>query len=160
MSVGEREATKGSTDEGTAEILKGGVTMDVVNIEQARIAGDAGPISVMPIERAPADIRAGWRVPHVRSGHAGPDHRRRFHPGHGEGQGSGIFRSGNPAQRAATVVKATTFFDDPDVIAMASRGLGEAIGRHQLGRDRAAASPHRTRLVGRGSIYEGGSSFY
>jgi pyridoxal 5'-phosphate synthase pdxS subunit len=41
--------------------------------------------------------------------------------------GSGIFKSGNPAQRAAAVVKAATFFDDPDVIAKASRGLGEAM---------------------------------
>jgi len=41
--------------------------------------------------------------------------------------GSGIFKSGNPAQRAAAVVKATTFFDDPDVIAKASRGMGEAL---------------------------------
>ena len=41
--------------------------------------------------------------------------------------GSGIFKSGNPAQRAAACVKATTFFDDPKVIADASRGLGEAM---------------------------------
>src|SRR6186713_3729520 len=41
--------------------------------------------------------------------------------------GSGIFKSGNPAQRAAAVVKATTFFDDPEEIAKASRGLGEAM---------------------------------
>ncbi len=41
--------------------------------------------------------------------------------------GSGIFKSGNPAERAAAVVKATTFFDDPDVIAKISRGLGEAM---------------------------------
>jgi pyridoxal 5'-phosphate synthase pdxS subunit len=41
--------------------------------------------------------------------------------------GSGIFKSGDPAQRAAAVVKATTFFDDPDVIAKASRGLDEAM---------------------------------
>ena len=41
--------------------------------------------------------------------------------------GSGIFKSGNPAQRAAAIVKATTFFDDPDAIAAASRGLGEAM---------------------------------
>ena len=41
--------------------------------------------------------------------------------------GSGIFKSGNPAQRAAAIVKATTFFDDPQVIAEASRGLGEAM---------------------------------
>jgi len=41
--------------------------------------------------------------------------------------GSGIFKSGNPTQRAAACVKATTFFDDPKVIADASRGLGEAM---------------------------------
>jgi pyridoxal 5'-phosphate synthase pdxS subunit len=41
--------------------------------------------------------------------------------------GSGIFKSGNPAQRAEAIVKATTFFDDPEVIAKVSRGLGEAM---------------------------------
>ena len=41
--------------------------------------------------------------------------------------GSGIFKSGNPEQRAAAIVRATTFFDDPDEIAKASRGLGEAM---------------------------------
>jgi pyridoxal 5'-phosphate synthase pdxS subunit len=41
--------------------------------------------------------------------------------------GSGIFKSGNPAARAAAVVKATTFYDDPSVIAEVSRGLGEAM---------------------------------
>ena len=39
--------------------------------------------------------------------------------------GSGIFKSGDPAQRAAAIVQATTFFDDADVIAKVSRGLGE-----------------------------------
>ncbi|MBW8173331.1 pyridoxal 5'-phosphate synthase lyase subunit PdxS [Ornithinimicrobium sp. Arc0846-15] len=41
--------------------------------------------------------------------------------------GSGIFKSGNPEQRAAAIVKATTFYDDPDTIAQVSRGLGEAM---------------------------------
>jgi pyridoxal 5'-phosphate synthase pdxS subunit len=41
--------------------------------------------------------------------------------------GSGIFKSGDPAKRAAAIVKATTFHDDPDVIAKVSRGLGEAM---------------------------------
>ena len=41
--------------------------------------------------------------------------------------GSGIFKSGNPAQRGAACVKATTFWDDPKVIADASRGLGDAM---------------------------------
>src|SRR6202007_3202693 len=41
--------------------------------------------------------------------------------------GSGIFISGDPAKRAAAIVKATTFHDDPDVIAQVSLGLGEAM---------------------------------
>jgi pyridoxal 5'-phosphate synthase pdxS subunit len=40
-----------------AEMLKGGVIMDVVNAEQARIAEDAGAVAVMALERVPADIR-------------------------------------------------------------------------------------------------------
>ena len=41
--------------------------------------------------------------------------------------GSGIFKSGDPVKRAEAIVKATTFHDDPDVIAKVSRGLGEAM---------------------------------
>jgi pyridoxal 5'-phosphate synthase pdxS subunit len=41
--------------------------------------------------------------------------------------GSGIFKSGDPARRAAAIVKATTFFDDAKIVADASRGLGEAM---------------------------------
>jgi pyridoxal 5'-phosphate synthase pdxS subunit len=41
--------------------------------------------------------------------------------------GSGIFKSGDPAKRAEAIVKATTFYDDPDVIAKVSRGLGDAM---------------------------------
>jgi len=41
--------------------------------------------------------------------------------------GSGIFKSGDPAKRAAAIVKAVTYYDDPDVIAKVSRGLGEAM---------------------------------
>jgi pyridoxal 5'-phosphate synthase pdxS subunit len=43
---------------GLAEMLKGGVIMDVVNAEQARIAEGAGAVAVMALERVPADIRA------------------------------------------------------------------------------------------------------
>lgn len=43
---------------GLAEMLKGGVIMDVTNVEQAKIAEDAGAASVMALERIPADIRA------------------------------------------------------------------------------------------------------
>ncbi|WP_308268278.1 pyridoxal 5'-phosphate synthase lyase subunit PdxS [Yinghuangia soli] len=42
---------------GMAEQLKGGVIMDVVNAEQAKIAEDAGAVAVMALERVPADIR-------------------------------------------------------------------------------------------------------
>jgi pyridoxal 5'-phosphate synthase pdxS subunit len=39
--------------------------------------------------------------------------------------GSGIFKSGDPAKRAEAIVKATTFHDDPEMVAKVSRGLGE-----------------------------------
>ena len=43
---------------GLAEMLKGGVIMDVTNADQAKIAEDAGAVAVMALERIPADIRA------------------------------------------------------------------------------------------------------
>src|SRR5216110_702230 len=43
---------------GLAEMLKGGVIMDVTTADQARIAEDAGAVAVMALERVPADIRA------------------------------------------------------------------------------------------------------
>src|SRR6187431_1304053 len=43
---------------GMAEMLKGGVIMDVVTADQAKIAEDAGAVAVMALERVPADIRA------------------------------------------------------------------------------------------------------
>ncbi|KAK3643471.1 Pyridoxal 5'-phosphate synthase subunit snz1 [Elasticomyces elasticus] len=43
---------------GLAQMLKGGVIMDVINVEQARIAEEAGACAVMALERVPADIRA------------------------------------------------------------------------------------------------------
>src|SRR5437660_6226346 len=42
---------------GLAEMLKGGVIMDVVTADQAKIAEDAGAVAVMALERVPADIR-------------------------------------------------------------------------------------------------------
>jgi pyridoxal 5'-phosphate synthase pdxS subunit len=39
--------------------------------------------------------------------------------------GSGIFKSGDPAARARAIVEATTFYNDPEVVAKVSRGLGE-----------------------------------
>src|SRR5512136_621272 len=47
---------------GLAEMLKGGVIMDVTTVEQAKIAEDAGAVAVMALERIPADIRASGGV--------------------------------------------------------------------------------------------------
>ncbi|MFP6716090.1 MAG: pyridoxal 5'-phosphate synthase lyase subunit PdxS, partial [Alphaproteobacteria bacterium] len=47
---------------GHAQMLKGGVIMDVVTPEQARIAEEAGAVAVMALERVPADIRADGGV--------------------------------------------------------------------------------------------------
>ena len=47
---------------GLAEMLKGGVIMDVVTVEHARIAEEAGAVAVMALERVPADIRAAGGV--------------------------------------------------------------------------------------------------
>ena len=47
---------------GLAEMLKGGVIMDVVNADQAKIAEEAGAVAVMALERVPADIRAAGGV--------------------------------------------------------------------------------------------------
>jgi pyridoxal 5'-phosphate synthase pdxS subunit len=52
---------------GLAEMLKGGVIMDVTTAEQARIAEDAGAVAVMALERVPADIRAEGGVARMAS---------------------------------------------------------------------------------------------
>jgi pyridoxal 5'-phosphate synthase pdxS subunit len=57
MSPSKNEATP-LVKRGLAEMLKGGVIMDVVNVEQAKIAEDSGAVGVMALERVPADIRA------------------------------------------------------------------------------------------------------
>jgi pyridoxal 5'-phosphate synthase pdxS subunit len=52
------ETSTWATKKGLAQMLKGGVIMDVVTPDQARIAEDAGAVAVMALERVPADIRA------------------------------------------------------------------------------------------------------
>ena len=52
---------------GLAEMLKGGVIMDVVNAEQAVIAEKSGAVAVMALERIPADIRAEGGVARMSS---------------------------------------------------------------------------------------------
>ncbi len=60
MAIMSSEISTGTSrvKRGMAEMLKGGVIMDVVNVEQAKIAEDAGAVAVMALERVPADIRA------------------------------------------------------------------------------------------------------
>src|SRR5881409_3770554 len=56
------ETSTWATKKGLAQMLKGGVIMDVVTPEHARIAEDAGAVAVMALERVPADIRAAGGV--------------------------------------------------------------------------------------------------
>jgi len=59
--------------------------------------------------------------------------------------GSGIFKSGDPAQRAAAIVKATTHFNDPAILAEVSRNLGEPM----VGRN-VSQMPEGEKIAGRG----------
>ena len=56
------ETTRNELNKNLAQMLKGGVIMDVTTPEQARIAEDAGACAVMALERIPADIRAAGGV--------------------------------------------------------------------------------------------------
>lgn len=62
MCILEKKVGTVATKRGLAEMLKGGVIMDVVTPEQARIAEEAGACAVMALERVPADIRANGGV--------------------------------------------------------------------------------------------------
>jgi pyridoxal 5'-phosphate synthase pdxS subunit len=55
--MAERETGTARVKRGLAEMLRGGVIMDVVTPEQAKVAEDAGAVAVMALERVPADIR-------------------------------------------------------------------------------------------------------
>ena len=57
-STAKHEVGTPQVKRGMAQMLKGGVIMDVVTPEQAKIAEDAGAVAVMALERVPADIRA------------------------------------------------------------------------------------------------------
>ncbi|MCK4859639.1 MAG: pyridoxal 5'-phosphate synthase lyase subunit PdxS, partial [Candidatus Omnitrophica bacterium] len=59
--------TKGATGtftlkKGLAEMLKGGVIMDIINAEQAKLAEKSGAVAVMALEKVPADIRKEGKV--------------------------------------------------------------------------------------------------
>lgn len=59
--------------------------------------------------------------------------------------GSGIFKSGNPAQRARAIVKAVTHYNDPEILADVSRNLGEAMVGINV-----STMPEEEKLAGRG----------
>ena len=105
-----------------AQMLKGGVIMDVTNAGQAKTAEAAGACAVMALERIPADIRAAGGV-------ATPADAALMMQLGAEGVfvGSGIFKSGNPAKRAAAIVQAVTNYNDAKLIAELSEDLGEAM---------------------------------
>ena len=191
-----------------AQMLKGGVIMDVTTPEQAKIAQDAGACAVMALERIPADIRAAGGAKNLgealrRIAEGAAMIRTKGEPGtgdviqavrhmrtmnkqirelvglrddevyeaakqlavpydlakyvHDNGRlpvvnfaaggvatpadaalmmelgaegvfvGSGIFKSGDPAKRAAAIVKATANWQDADLLAKLSENLGEAM---------------------------------
>src|SRR5437588_739679 len=156
---------------GLAEMLKGGVIMDVVDAEQAKIAEASGAVAVMALERVPADIRrdggvarmsdpekiqeiqAAVTIPAEAKKLQAPYELVRWIAEHGrlpvvtftaggiatpadaslcmqlgaDGVfvGSGIFKSGDPERRAKAIVEATTHFNDPEILARVSAGLGE-----------------------------------
>ena len=56
------ETSTWATKKGLAQMLKGGVIMDVVTPDQAKVAEDAGAVAVMALERVPADIRKAGGV--------------------------------------------------------------------------------------------------
>src|SRR5580704_17951669 len=58
VPTGSRQTGTFTVKRGLADMLRGGVIMDVVTAEHARIAEDAGAVSVMALERVPSDIRA------------------------------------------------------------------------------------------------------
>lgn len=105
-----------------AQMLKGGVIMDVTTLEQACIAEAAGACAVMALEKIPADIRAAGGV-------ATPADAALMMQLGAEGVfvGSGIFKSGDPAKRAQAIVKAVTNFNDAKMLAELSEDLGEAM---------------------------------
>ena len=83
---------------GLAEMLKGGVIMDVMSVEQAEVAEKAGAVAVMALERVPAIIRAEGGVSRMASPEADQaDHEHGLHSGDGEMPHRPLCRGANPA---------------------------------------------------------------
>ena len=82
---------------GLAQMLKGGVIMDVVTADQARIAEEAGACAVMALERVPADIRKEWRCgAHERPATDQRDHGSGHNSSDGQGADRPLCRSTDP----------------------------------------------------------------
>ena len=87
------------------EMLKGGVIMDVVNAEQAKIAEEAGAVAVMALERVPADIRAQGGVARMSDPEMIDEHQGGGHdPGDGEVPHRPLRRGADPARRSASTI--------------------------------------------------------
>ena len=78
------EQTQYELNKGLAQMLKGGVIMDVTTPEQAKIAEEAGACAVMALERIPADIRAAGGVSRMSDPNDKRHTKRREHPRYGK----------------------------------------------------------------------------
>ena len=128
---------------GLAEMLKGGVIMDVVDADQARIAEEAGAVAVMALERVPADIRVQGGV--ARMSDPGQDPRDpgdRHDPGDGEVPDRALRRGADPggargrlhrrvrgADTRPTSSTTSTSGSSPSRSSAAATNLGEALRR-------------------------------
>ncbi len=97
---------------GLAQMLKGGVIMDVVTPEHAKIAEEAGACAVMALERVPADIRAQGGVARM----SDPDlilqdHGHGHHPGHGQMPHRPFRRSADPGSHWGRLHRRVRSFD-------------------------------------------------
>ena len=102
-----------------AQMLKGGVIMDVTTPEQAKIAQDAGACAVMALERIPADIRAAGGVSRMSDpGHDQGHPGSRVHPGHGEGAASVTL----PKRRILQAIE-IDYIDESEVLSPRRRRL-------------------------------------
>ena len=93
------QLAKSSLGEGLAEMLKGGVIMDVMNVEQAKIAEEAGAVAVMALERIPSMIRTQGGVARM----SDPPNDSRYYecgndPGDGESSYWSFCRSADPSR--------------------------------------------------------------
>ncbi len=93
----EQQIATFTVKKGLAQMLKGGVIMDVVTPEHARIAEEAGAVAVMALERVPADIRADGGVARMSDPELDPaDHGCSLDPGDGQVPHRSFRRSADP----------------------------------------------------------------